>query len=77
MLEWNLEFEDKLNGERVGEEVGGDIQGSIGEIKSVDIDADFVCDGEIPSCFDRVALKYACQHVGCALAPNDSNHDQS
>ena len=71
-----MKFEDELDRECVGKEVGSNIKSCISEVKGVDIDADFIRDGEIPRSFDWVALKYTCQHVGCALAPDDSNHDQ-
>ena len=71
-----MQIEYKLDGEGVGEEVCGYIESCVGEVEGVDVDADFVRNGEVPGCVARVALENTCQHVGSALAPNNGNHNQ-
>lgn len=68
-----LKGPDYLEGQAIRQEIGGDVQGGIGQVKGVDIDA-CPLPRLVPGFVDRGTLEYRNERVGRGLATHDNEH---
>lgn len=76
LLERHLQPQHETDGQRIGDQIGGDIQRRVGEVEGVDVDARLGRDAQVPRGGDRAALEDAREYVCDGLARHDDNHAQ-
>lgn len=72
----HLQLQRQRNGQRVRQQISKDVDGGVGQVKRIDVDALVrLARRLVPGRRDGRALKDGRQHVGRGLAGDDADHD--